>query len=318
MKRWLLGIGLVLTLVACDGGDAVVVTGSATSAPPVDARDAHGNLTAGLGWELLAFTRSGLTYGVAVAENELDAERMWASLSFAIPAPPVNYDTHVLMVLGQAVSGSCPEIQFQGLTIEPDRAYGGFTFIHDHGGCTDDANPAAYLLAVERSALPDRFLLTLTAEDICGGCDEDTITVDLTNDDPDESYWWATGRFGIVIGGAPPVDSHVYTMHFGGEVHPLAILAGDWPAEPTWIGGGERFPDRVEAFTANCIGGEECIEDLDMLEPTGPACGTNVNAEPRQDIAITITFAADGSCVVVVIPGTDGTEFTPSSSEPEE
>lgn len=317
MARWIFGIGLVLALVACDGASSSDANAADTTSAPDAERDAEGNLTSGLGWELLEFTRSGLTYGVAVAENEADTERMWASLSFDVAAPVVNYNTHVLMVLGHAVSGSCPEIQFQGLSIEPDRAFGEFTFIHDHGGCTDDANPAAYLLAVERAALPDRFLLSLTAEDICRGCDEDTITVDLTNDDPDGSHWWAQGRFGVVIGGAPPVDSHVYTMHFGGEIHPLAILASDWPTEPTWIGGGERFPDRVEAFTANCVGGEECIEDLDQLEPTGPACGANINAEPRQDITIMITFAEDGSCVVEVIPGTDSTEFVAPSSEPE-
>ncbi len=317
MNRSLIGIGLALLLVACDGGETVDPSTADTGSQPVVTRDAAGNLTSGLGWELLAFTRSGLTYGVAVAENVRDTERMWQSLPFDIPAPSVDYETDVLMVLGHAVSGSCPEIQFQGLVIEPNRAFGEFTFEHGRNGCTDDANPAAYVLAVERSALPDRFLLSLTAEDICRGCDEDAISVDLTNDDPDKSQWWALGRFGIVIRGAAPLDAHVYTMHFGGEVHPLAILARDWPAQPTWVGGGERFPDRVEAFTANCVGGKECIEDLNMIEPTGPACGANINSEPRQDIAIVITFADDGTCVVEVVPGTDGSEFRAPSSEPE-
>jgi hypothetical protein len=317
MTARLLGLALLLALSACTGSGAVGSTTTGSETQPAGGRDAAGNLTSGPGWELLAFTRSGLTYGVAVAENEMDAERMWAALPFDLAAPPVDYNTHVLMVLGHAVSGSCPEIQFQSLAIEPDRVYGEFTFVNDDEACTADANPAAYLLAVERVALPDRFLLTLEAEDICGGCDEDTILVDLTSDQPDGSQWWATANFGVVIGGAPPEDSHVFTLRFGAVIEPLAIPTGDWQIEPRWVGGGERIPNRVEAFTANCLGGEECIEDLDLLEPTGPVCGANVQAEPRQDVMVMITFADDGSCAVEVVPGTDGTEFMAGSDEPE-
>jgi len=318
MARWLFSIALVLLVAACSDGGSATTTAETTTAPSASGRDADGNLVAGPGWELLAFTRSGLTYGVAVAESEVDTERMWASLAFDVAAPTVDYQTHVLMVLGHAVSGSCPEIQFQGLTIEPDRAYGEFTFVGGQDACTADANPAAYLLAVERSALPNRFLLTLEAADICGGCDEDTITVDLTSDVPDGSQWWATARFGVVIGGAAPVDSHVFVLRYAEIAEPLAIPAADWQIEPTWIAGGERIPDRVEAFTARCLGGEECIEDLDMLEADGPVCGANLDAEPRQNLAVIITFAEDGSCVVEVLPGTDGTEFTARSDEPED
>ncbi len=311
-------IALILLVNACGGAGSVASTQGDTAPPPAPTRDADGNLTAGPGWELLAFTRSGLTYGVAVAENAADTARMWSALHLDRAPPTVYYTTLVLMVLGHALSGWCPEFLFQGLAIEPDRAYGEFTFVHGHAGCTDDANPAAYLLAVERSALPDRFLLTLEAEDICRGCDEDAILVDLTSDVPDDSQWWATAGFGVVIGGAPPEDSHVFTLHYGGTVEPLAILAADWQIEPRWVGGSERIPDRVEAFTADCLGGEECIEDLELLEPTGPVCGANVGTEPRQDVIVMITFAEDGSCVVDVVPGADGTEFMAGSDEPEE
>ena len=311
-------IALIVLLNACGGAGSVGSTGADTTPPSAPRRDADGNLTAGPGWELIAFTRSGLTYGVAVAENAADTARMWAALPFDLAAPTVDYTTHVLLVLGHAVSGSCPEIQFQGLAIERDRVFGEFTFIHEHEGCTADANPAAYLLSVEREALPARFLLTLEAEDICRGCDEDAILVDLTSDLPDSSQWWATAAFGVVIGGAPPEDSHVFTLHYGGTVEPLAIPAADWQIEPRWVGGGERIPDRVEAFTAGCLGGGECIENLELLEPTGPVCGANVGVEPRRDIMVMITFADDGSCVVEVVPGTDGAEFMTGSDEPEE
>lgn len=303
--RWILLVSLLLTLAACSGSEVSDPPGPADR--PI--RDGAGNLLAGSGWELLEFTRSGLTYGVAVAETPEDVERMWQSLEFDVPAPDVDFASDVLIVLGHAVSGSCPEIQFQGLTIEPDRVFGNFTFIHERDACTSDANAAAYLLAVERSALPDRFVLSLERDDVCGGCDEDTIDVDLTSDVPDESQWWARGRFGIVLGGAPPADSHVFTMHFGGDVRPLAILARDWQVAPQWYTGGDVFPDRVEAFTANCVGGEQCIESLEMLEPTGPKCGANITAEPRQDVAIVITFEADGSCGIELMPGTDGRDF---------
>lgn len=314
MARWLSVVAFVLVLVACDNGGQATLPDSSRPAGP--ARDIHGNLVAGDGWALLAFTRSGLTYGVAVAESEADAVRMWAALPFDVAVPAVDYSTHVLLVLGHAVSGSCPDIEFRGLEIGADHVYGKFAFEPAAGGCTSDANPAAFLLAVERAALPDRFLLTLEEEDVCAGCREDTITVDLTSDVPDDSQWWAQGRFGVVIGGAAPADSHVFVLRYGGVAEPLAILAADWQEAPRWVTGGERFPDRVEAFSANCVGGEECIENLEALEPTGPVCGTNVDVGARQDLAILITFAADASCTIELVPGTDGTEFMVTGDEP--
>lgn len=293
---------------AKDSSSTTVETSTATLAD--GPRDDDGNLVEGDGWRLIAFTRSGLTYGVAVAENAADLDRIWERLAFELDPPVLDFTTQVLMVLGHAVSGSCPEIQFQGLVVTSDRAYGTFTFDHDRNACNADANPAAYLLAVDRVALPDVFQLTLEAEDICGGCDEDTITVDLTNEQPDDSQWWARGRFAIVLGGAPPEDSHVFTMHFGSESQPLAILASDWQVEHRWMMGSDQYiPDRVEAFTAHCIGGGECIEDLDLIEPTGPVCATDISMVPRQDLAVVITFADDGSCHIELVPGSDGREY---------
>lgn len=317
-----IALGTVMLLAACGTevgtGDATTATTAASTTTTTSVvttttpgpRDADGNLLEGDGWELVSFTRSGLTYGVAVAENADDVQRMWQTLPFDVPAPQLDFAQRVLIVLGHAVSGSCPEIQFQGLQVEADRVYGSFTFDHGQDACTSDANPAAYLLAVDRDVLPDTFTLSLEREDICGGCEEDRIEVDLTDDAPDASQWWARSRFGIVLGGSPPVDSHVFEMHFGDEVYPLAVLAADWNEAPTWFtGGSEIVPDRVVAYTADCEGDGGCIEDLSRIERTGPACEVEVALVPRQDLAIIITFADDGSCQIDLVPGSDGTEY---------
>lgn len=149
----------------------------------------------GEGWELLGFSRSGPVYSVALAENQGDLDVMWERFRPTFDEPAVDFTTRVVIGFGHAVSGSCPGIDFEGLVIESDRVYGTYQK-HDRrlfGGCTDDANPAMFWLAADRSLLPERFTLSLAAEDICVSCIDDAIEVDLTSDEPDGSQWWATG-----------------------------------------------------------------------------------------------------------------------------
>ena len=58
------------------------------------------------------------------------------------------------------VSGSCPQVRFDGLSVERDSGMveAQLSDISDllfAGDCTADANPVVYWLAVERDFLPD-------------------------------------------------------------------------------------------------------------------------------------------------------------------
>jgi hypothetical protein len=113
----------------------------------------------GDGWRLLGWTRGGEPRPPAVGEaaidllGELDLRRMDRAVPGADPL------TEVDVVVTHAVSGSCPQVRFDGFEVDEDasRVEAGFTDIGDllfFGGCTADANPAVYWLAVERASLP--------------------------------------------------------------------------------------------------------------------------------------------------------------------
>ncbi len=95
------------------------------------------------------------------------------------------FDDEVVIVLAPSVSGSCPAIVFDGLTITDDRVFGQFEpglLPPNTDGCDDDANPISFVFVVERRSLPDKFLLSVADEVICGGCDYAQINVDLKAD----------------------------------------------------------------------------------------------------------------------------------------
>lgn len=77
------------------------------------------------------------------------------------PVEPTNAETEIDAVVTHVVSGSCPQVRFDGFVV--NRGSGvveaQLTDREDlfslGGTCTADANPVVYWIAVERSMLPD-------------------------------------------------------------------------------------------------------------------------------------------------------------------
>ena len=136
--------------------------------------------TSGDGWRLIGWTRGGGVGPPAVGPDvqqflaELGLERMAAAVA------PTDPETEVEIVVTHAVSGSCPQVRFDGFSVNEAEAIveARITDREDlfslGSSCTSDANPVIYWLAVERALLPDGAFSLRTDE-----APDVTIDVDL-------------------------------------------------------------------------------------------------------------------------------------------
>lgn len=286
----------------CDGG-----TVACTSKACMQPGEAVMQTTAGQGWQLLAFTDSGSSFTAAAAKSEADLRRMWETVPLDAPAPQLDFDRQVLLMLGQ--SDTCETVAFRGLQIEAGRVYGEYAFQRRGGpgvACPAVASPAVFLLEVDRAVLPERFILSVAEEDVCRGCDDDSVMVDLTIAEPETDAWWARARWSLAMTGAAPRSSHAYRMIYDDREAWLAILRQDWlngSGGSAAFGTEDNAPERIEGFTAECVDGGDCIEDPDRIHPTGDVCGIDVRIIPGEDTAFTMTFAEDGTCEITATQG---------------
>ncbi|CAN5753686.1 hypothetical protein BH20CHL5_BH20CHL5_13890 [soil metagenome] len=133
----------------------------------------------GDGWRLLAELPRGGIYSVAAFTDEESFRREWRRLE-AGAVPPVDFGEEIVIRFSPAMSGSCRHVHFAGLVVTGDRVHGDITFpVPPDMSCTADANPYAFVVAVERSVLPDSPFTLQLFEKIVGGDAEQRVTVDL-------------------------------------------------------------------------------------------------------------------------------------------
>lgn len=137
--------------------------------------------TSGEGWRLLGTDRTGSTYRTGVATTEEQYASLWVEAGLGGEPPSVDLETEVVVWFG-AVYGSGCEIRMDDVVLDLDQrlVHGDFVVPGVHQGCNDDANPEAYVVAVERSALPEApFAVQLDADDPPAGVPEERTTVDV-------------------------------------------------------------------------------------------------------------------------------------------
>jgi hypothetical protein len=114
----------------------------------------------GDGWRLLGWVRGGEVAAPALGK-EADAEiRAMGLARIGGTTDPIDPATEVALLVTHAVSSSCPQVRFDGLSIDRDDRIveARITDVSDLlfvGGCTADANPVVYWVAVQRSVLPE-------------------------------------------------------------------------------------------------------------------------------------------------------------------
>ena len=115
--------------------------------------------TSGDGWRLLGASRGGEPMAPQIGDAANQAIADMGLLRMDGTTAPLDPDSEIALVLTHVVSGSCPQVRFDGLRVdEASRVVEGrFTDIADLfyvGSCTADANPVVYWIAVERDLLP--------------------------------------------------------------------------------------------------------------------------------------------------------------------
>lgn len=174
---------------------------------------------AGDGWRLLADQkRIGQTYRTGIATDGGSYEHLWRSIGLGMIAepPPVDFESDVVIWFGAVYGSSCPHFRLDDVIVDHDRAlvYMQLTDLNPPGLCTADANPHAYVVALERSRLPRGPLaIQLDADGPPAGAPEERTVVDV-----DLSVPGATANPGQV--GPDPNLPEPFVLESGAIIEP--------------------------------------------------------------------------------------------------
>lgn len=152
-----------------------------TGVQPADVIRPGAQPESGEGWRLLGTDRTGDSYRTGVATTDEQYAALWQQAGLDVDRPNVDFDDEVVIWFG-AVYGSGCEIRMDGVVFDQERriVHGDFVIPGVHQSCNDDANPEAYVVAVERSSLPEApFDVQLDADDPPLGAPEERTTVDV-------------------------------------------------------------------------------------------------------------------------------------------
>jgi hypothetical protein len=108
---------------------------------------------------------------------------LWAEVGLAGEQPAVDFEKEVAIWFGTVHSGSCPRMRFNEVLVDEQRSLvtADLTYL-DQGVCTSDANPHAYIVALERSRLPQGpFVIQLETDPPPGGLARTVVDVDLSS-----------------------------------------------------------------------------------------------------------------------------------------
>jgi hypothetical protein len=136
---------------------------------------------AGEGWRLLADELAGEPYRTGIAADMDGYVRLWDEVGLAGERPAVDLETEVVLWFGAVYGSSCPDLRLDRVVVDHDRAlvYADIVLLGAPTACTDDANPRAFVVAVDRSRLPaGSFAVQLRAEDPPPGAPEERTLVD--------------------------------------------------------------------------------------------------------------------------------------------
>jgi hypothetical protein len=258
---------------------------------PADAVIDGPQATSGDGWRLLAVERTGDSYRTGVATTEDQYASLWAQSGVTAARPLVDFDDDIVIWFG-AVYGSGCEIRMDDVIIDLDRAivHGEFVIPGNPVSCNDDANPEAYLVAVDRARLPQGpFAIQLVAADPPAGVPEErtlvavdlsaagsTATDDQIGTDPalidavDDGY--VVGAGGIVEPGYPAN----YRLDLDCNIDVIGPINGIvWSADTTGISAAPN-PAWTDASDAD---GTVLVEILLTESPPGLTLTANGHTE---------------------------------------
>ncbi|MBA3779313.1 MAG: hypothetical protein H0X16_08460 [Chloroflexi bacterium] len=137
----------------------------------------------GDGWRLLADEMGvGQPYRTGIASDQASYAKLWTEIGLAGELPHVDFGSEVVIWFGAVYGSGCENIRLEDVVVDRERA-----LVHAQivlpgvpQACNDDANPHAYIVAVDRARLPSGpFAIQLGAEDPPGGVPEERTLVDV-------------------------------------------------------------------------------------------------------------------------------------------
>ena len=137
---------------------------------------------AGGGWRLLGEGLVGETYRTGIATTDQQYSALWQQSGLKSSPPPVEFATEVVVWFGAVYGSSCP-IRLDDVAFDtgqdPALVHAVTVVPGGTGTCTMDANPHAYVVAVERDRLPaGAFAIQLGPDDPPPGAPEERTLVD--------------------------------------------------------------------------------------------------------------------------------------------
>lgn len=146
---------------------------------PADAPAPGPQQPSGDGWRLLADEQAGQAYRTGIAFDDASLERLWADAGVAAPIPEVDWEHEVVIWFGAVYGSSCPDLRLDDVVVTSGLVHAEIVLVGAPMACTADANPRAYVVALQRSRLPaPRFAIQLSAADPPGGVPEERTVVD--------------------------------------------------------------------------------------------------------------------------------------------
>jgi hypothetical protein len=165
-------------------GEPICVEGADPASVPADGPQPFG----GDGWRLLADEREvGVPYRTGIAADRDAYERLWSDVGLGGEPPGVDFESEVVIWFGAVYGSSCPELRLDDVVVHHDRAivHAEIVLLGGERACTLDANPHAYLVALERVSLPaGPFAIQLSADGPPAGAPEERTLVDADLSQP--------------------------------------------------------------------------------------------------------------------------------------
>jgi len=276
-------------------GEPICIEG----ADPADVPAAGPQPQQGEGWRLLADEQGvGQAYRTGIATDQASYERLWTNIGLSGEPPPVDFESEVVIWFGAVFGSSCPNLRLDDVVVEREQAlvHAEIVLVDPPAACTADANPHAYLVALERAKLPSGpFAIQLGADDPPAGAPEERILVDVDLSQP------------RAVAGA-------------GEVHPDPALPEPFVLEPGSIVEPEvEYPYRL--FVHCGIGWLGRFNDVawrtdvpdGVLDFVPPEWQTAVDAS--QTIELSIILRTDPEPVIMATASGYTVTYRPTTEE---
>lgn len=134
---------------------------------------------AGEGWRLLGEDETGEAYRTGVATTDAQLAQLWARAGLEGKPATVEWDSEIVIWFGAAYGSGCP-VRMDGVVVQEDLLHADLVVPNALYGCNGDANPHAFVVAVERELLPEGpFRTQLEARHPYPGTAEERTVVDV-------------------------------------------------------------------------------------------------------------------------------------------